>query len=562
MFGRCNVVLLLVSTVGACNVKGTCEADDAEVWYLDADQDGFGDPEASEAACSVPAGYVAGSGDCDDHNDTIRPDAVEVCDGIDNDCDTSVDEDVLPAWYADADGDGYGDPANVASHCDVPTGFVADSSDCDDGNASIHPGAEEACDGRDHDCDGIPDAPAPTTAPTWYLDEDRDGWGQADANISACANPAGYAANPGDCDDTFALVYPGAPEEVNALDDDCDGQADDLGIDDVAAGRLRGSEPGDRAGDEVVSGGHFIAADVPDLGGDDFMVLGGSDYRDIWVLDAAEYSGRRTLDEATEATYRFDWRLSLVGATGPVRDVADEGSGLDDPVFMGALFDVRVAAVYHGGDLSGDLANNYVSTMSLLSAFDMIGQLAAVECGIPCETPSVAVSGDIDGAGRAEVLVGFDLLGDGETGAVGFYRENPAGGLTETDGYLLYGSGTGIRFGSDLATADFDGDLDDDILVGSSEYPGTGEAYGAVDLLTDFTPGTIGYYGTESLDDVALRLVGAVPGANLGLQGSLVQPGDQVLKGHRDALQGSRRTQISHVGMDVNNHGLCSCFFV
>ena len=93
--------------------------------------------------------------DCNDDDAAIHPGAVEHCDGVDEDCDTVVDEEAIdaPSWYADVDGDGYGGEKSVRA-CISPTpGDVATSEDCDDTDATTHPGASEICgDGRDNDC--------------------------------------------------------------------------------------------------------------------------------------------------------------------------------------------------------------------------------------------------------------------------------------------------------------------------------------------------------------------------------------------------------------------------
>jgi len=101
-------------------------------------------------------GYSPGAGDCDDGDRSVNPGATEVCDGRDNDCDARVDEGVPPhTWYADADADAFGDPATSLTQCSPPAGYVVDNTDCDDGNASVHPGAPEVDgDGIDQDCDG------------------------------------------------------------------------------------------------------------------------------------------------------------------------------------------------------------------------------------------------------------------------------------------------------------------------------------------------------------------------------------------------------------------------
>ncbi|HNH50712.1 MAG TPA: putative metal-binding motif-containing protein, partial [Myxococcota bacterium] len=75
-------------------------------------------------------GYVSEI-DCDDGRKTVHPDAPELCDGLDNDCDELIDEDSDEAqtWYADADGDGYGDPGTAVTDCTAPADYVADNTD-------------------------------------------------------------------------------------------------------------------------------------------------------------------------------------------------------------------------------------------------------------------------------------------------------------------------------------------------------------------------------------------------------------------------------------------------
>jgi len=117
-----------------------------------------------------------GSEDCDDENADVNPAASEVCDGLDNDCDGEIDEEVLSAWYADADTDGFGDPAGLLEACDVPSGYVADNTDCDDANGSVFPGADEYCNDLDDNCNGVVDED-PVDVLQWFPDADADGYG-------------------------------------------------------------------------------------------------------------------------------------------------------------------------------------------------------------------------------------------------------------------------------------------------------------------------------------------------------------------------------------------------
>ena len=115
---------------------------DAPLWYYDSDLDGFGDSTVSTHACTAPAGHVSDSTDCDDSNADAYPNAPEYCDGIDTNCngiedDNSAQDAAL--WYQDGDADGYGSTVSQAS-CSQPSGYVAETGDCNDNNAAVYPG--------------------------------------------------------------------------------------------------------------------------------------------------------------------------------------------------------------------------------------------------------------------------------------------------------------------------------------------------------------------------------------------------------------------------------------
>ena len=212
---------------------GTVDEDDAEdvsTWYTDTDGDGYGYASSTDVACSAPSGYVADDSDCDDTSATTNPGATEYCDGHDDDCDGTVDEDDAAdasTWYADADGDSYGDASSIDVACFAPSGDVADDTDCDDTSATTNPGATEYCDGHDDDCDGTVDEDDAADTSTWYADVDEDSYGAASSTDVACSAPSGYVSDDTDCDDTSATTYPGATEYCDGHDDDCDGTVDE-----------------------------------------------------------------------------------------------------------------------------------------------------------------------------------------------------------------------------------------------------------------------------------------------------------------------------------------------
>ncbi|MEZ4317798.1 MAG: MopE-related protein [Myxococcota bacterium] len=130
--------------------------------FADVDGDGYGNPLDRTDTCTIPGDRVTNDRDCDDLDASVSPDAVEVCDGVDNDCDDAVDEGFTPVLvYDDADGDGFGDPASERVVCDPPSGLLEVGGDCDDSDPAVNPGAVEVCDAVDRDCDGdvLPDGP-------------------------------------------------------------------------------------------------------------------------------------------------------------------------------------------------------------------------------------------------------------------------------------------------------------------------------------------------------------------------------------------------------------------
>jgi hypothetical protein len=215
------------------NCNGTIDEGAIDrIWYLDADGDGFANPNAPQVSCPPPGpDYRLEALDCDDEDATIHPNASESCDGFDNNCDGATDEEPsvdASTWYLDADTDGYGDAEEGTRACNAPSDrHVSRPGDCDDTNSTIFPGAGELCDGIDQDCDGrVDDAPL-VDPEAWYPDDDGDGYGDGSSPISSCGMGDGFVQENTDCDDRDDTVHPGAEEVCNnEFDDNCNDSPD------------------------------------------------------------------------------------------------------------------------------------------------------------------------------------------------------------------------------------------------------------------------------------------------------------------------------------------------
>jgi hypothetical protein len=121
--------------------EGVEEEEEEEEEEVDADEDGYGE-----------------SDDCDDTNSAVNPAATETCDGIDTNCSgDESDATDISTWYEDDDSDSYGNASSTITACTQPTGYVSDSTDCDDSDADVNTDGDEVIDGEDNDCDGTVD---------------------------------------------------------------------------------------------------------------------------------------------------------------------------------------------------------------------------------------------------------------------------------------------------------------------------------------------------------------------------------------------------------------------
>ncbi len=184
-------------------------------WYLDQDGDTYGDAGSTPVfSCYRPTGRVLSQNDCDDGDKTVNPNATEICDAKDNDCNGWADAKAMGVNnFEDDDGD-----------------LVADADcggdDCDDNDPRTAGGAEEVCDHIDNNCNGEVDEQ--TVQNIWYVDKDGDGWGVVIGSALASCDPIPNRASKfGDCDDSDGAVHPDVTETCDGIDNDCDGKADE-----------------------------------------------------------------------------------------------------------------------------------------------------------------------------------------------------------------------------------------------------------------------------------------------------------------------------------------------
>jgi hypothetical protein len=246
-----------------CNILVDEGFDQAAEWFVDLDRDGFGGGEPVARGCSLDPTWVSNADDCNDVRKGVNPEAPEICDGVDNDCDENVDDEDTNLtgalqFFADTDDDGYGNILDPIIACVRPADYVENALDCDDEDPERNPQSIWYMD-NDRDGFGVADPrwvqrqcwqpigyamntddcddsdPVRFDATVWHPDADRDGFGGAQTVGTGCQRVDGWTTDSADCNDRDATISPLGTEICDRKDNDCDTLTDDA--DDVVSGQ-------------------------------------------------------------------------------------------------------------------------------------------------------------------------------------------------------------------------------------------------------------------------------------------------------------------------------------
>jgi hypothetical protein len=513
-----------------CDDKDTdCDGtgDVLATWYPDRDGDGYGDMLGGEKACVATDGAVGDGTDCDDGDASVHPGAVEECDGDDDDCNGRDDVGAVGTWYADEDGDGYGDDATGTETCDPDPTWVDVGGDCEPANGDAHPGASEVCNAYDDDCDGD------TLACGYAGDHDL-----ADAPtklVGSASDDAGRLLEAGDFDGDgdgdvvvptlYANHYGGGGYIVDGPPPLGEHVLADVAVTITGGVGTMGGGRSIGVADTNADGFDDVGFGAAWLGGDDVFVIHGPIAADMDLVDAdvdlqgpdGSYTGHGhdlgdvtgdAIGDAVIGAYAEAGNRGVIyvmnGPLSGTRDLETES----DAILSGDEVNAWAGRVVRcGGDLDGDGVGDllapapYASTGGPLSGkvFVVLGppsgdaELADVAYAQLVGESANAIAGndvamaDVDGDGLDDSIVTSPLVEGGHVNWVSGLRSGVID-LGDADG-IIAGDTTGMDLGANVDAKDIDGDGRAEILAGAT---GVASDRGEVYLFYAPIVGTIG----------------------------------------------------------------------